>query len=292
MRIRAIVTLTAVLAVFAVGCGGEEPAHTTTAATSADPGPVHVHGLGVNPADGALLVATHTGLFRAAPGERTATRIGDRQQDTMGFTVVGPDRFLGSGHPDLRDELPPFLGLIESTDGGRSWKPVSLLGERDFHVLEAAGSHVYGFGTDYESRAAGFLASDDGGRTWEERGVPESIVSLAVDPDAPQQLVASGERQLYRSIEGGRTWRPIGGPPGLLARLPGGEPYEHGVLVVDGQGAAWRFEGRRWRQVGEIGGQPAALDHGMGEELLVALHDGTIKRSTDGGASWTIRATP
>src|SRR5687768_7073255 len=30
-----------------------------------DPGPVHVHGLGVNPKDGALFVATHTGLFRA-----------------------------------------------------------------------------------------------------------------------------------------------------------------------------------------------------------------------------------
>ena len=28
------------------------------------------------------------------------------------------------------------------------------------------------------------------------------------------------------------------------------------------------------------------------DELSVALHDGTIKRSIDGGATWTVRSTP
>jgi hypothetical protein len=36
--------------------------------SAADPGPVHVHGLGVNPADGALFIATHTGLYRVDAG--------------------------------------------------------------------------------------------------------------------------------------------------------------------------------------------------------------------------------
>jgi hypothetical protein len=35
-----------------------------------------------------------------------ARRVADRYQDTMGFTVTGPDRFLGSGYPDGRDDLP------------------------------------------------------------------------------------------------------------------------------------------------------------------------------------------
>ncbi len=72
----------------------------------------HIHGVGVNPADDAVIIATHTGLFRAPTGQERAKRIGDRRQDTMGFTVVGPDRFLGSGHPDLRDDLPPLLGPL------------------------------------------------------------------------------------------------------------------------------------------------------------------------------------
>jgi hypothetical protein len=146
----------------AAGCGGsdDDTSEAAKAPRTGDPGPIHVHGLGINPKDGALFVATHTGLFRAAKGERKARRIADRFQDTMGFTVVGPDRFLGSGHPDGRERLPAFLGLIESRDAGESWRPISLLGKRDFHVLEASGRRVYGFGSDFESRAASLLVSE------------------------------------------------------------------------------------------------------------------------------------
>jgi hypothetical protein len=52
----------------------------------------------------------------------------------MGLTVVGADRFLGSGHPDVQTDCPPLLRLIESTDAARSWPSVPLLGDADFHV--------------------------------------------------------------------------------------------------------------------------------------------------------------
>jgi hypothetical protein len=85
--------------------GNEEPGRVHPAE---GPGVAHVHGLGVNPSDGSLYVATHTGTFRI-PEEGQAERIGASYQDTMGFTVAGPDRFLGSGHPDVpgrgRDSL-------------------------------------------------------------------------------------------------------------------------------------------------------------------------------------------
>jgi hypothetical protein len=49
--------------------------------------------------------------------------------------------------------------------------------------------------------------------------------------------------------------------------------------------------GRNWRTRGTVGGQPAAfISHGS--DLYVALHDGTVRRSTDGGRSWTLRAAP
>ena len=118
------------------GCAGDD--EPTAPAPPSDPGLIHVHGLGRNPADGALMVATHTGLFRVAPDSATAQRVADNHQDTMGFSVVGPDHFLGSGHPGSTDD-PPFLGLIESRNGGAQWRPISLRGEVDFHVLEARG---------------------------------------------------------------------------------------------------------------------------------------------------------
>jgi hypothetical protein len=50
----------------------------------------HIHGLGINPADGSLLIATHSGLFRAGDGERRARRVGEKAQDTMGIHRRGP----------------------------------------------------------------------------------------------------------------------------------------------------------------------------------------------------------
>lgn len=135
--------------ILTVACsGGNDPAGGDAAgfASRPDPGVVHVHGLGLNPKDGSLFAATHTGLFRITEGR--AERVGNRYQDTMGFTVVGPDRFLGSGHPELRDytsgKLPGLLGLIESKDAGRSWKPQPLLGEADFHILAFAHGRFTG----------------------------------------------------------------------------------------------------------------------------------------------------
>jgi photosystem II stability/assembly factor-like uncharacterized protein len=247
-----------------------------------------VHGLGLNPKDGALFIATHTGLFRAAPDEEVPTRVGDRYQDTMGFSVVGPDRFLGSGHPDGRDDLPPFLGLIESDDAGRSWDSVSLMGRADFHVLEAAGSRVYGFGSDFDTRTQRFMVSRDGGRHWEQREPTALLVALAIDPRDPDSIVASTGRALFASSTAGRRWRRLRGPGGLLAWTPDGALT---VVTADGAVFARDAAGEGFERRGDIEGRPAAFDNGR-DVLLVALHDGTVKASTDGGRTWRVRARP
>jgi len=258
-----------------------------------DPGPVHVHGLGVNPSDGALFIATHTGLYRVGEGERKAERVGDRYQDTMGFSVIGPNRFLGSGHPDFNEareqNLPSRLGLIESTDSGESWTPISLLGEADFHVLRSAGRRVYG----YDASDDRLLVSADRGRSWDELGKPGAIVDLAVAPLTPGRLLVTSvgglEEGLFESRDGGRSWRKRGDAIGLLAW-----PASERLYLVAGGGQVFSSAdgGRRLEHRGEIGGRPAAFLAQGANELYVALHDGTIKRSTDGGATWRVRSTP
>jgi hypothetical protein len=257
--------------------------------TSTDAGPVHVHGLGVNPADGALFIATHTGLYRSGEGASKSVRVGDNKQDTMGFTVAGPDRFLGSGHPDFQQDLPPLLGLIESTDGGESWDPITLLGEADFHVLRSAGENVYG----YDASNDRLLVSVDAGRTWEELQRPAPLVDLAVHPNDSRHLVAAGASDLfqglYESRDGGRSWNTIGDAVGLLAW-----PTPERLFLVDGGGNVSQSTdgGGRFERRGTIGGQPAALLGQGADELYAALHDGTIKHSTDGGSTWSVRSTP
>ncbi|HVF77472.1 MAG TPA: hypothetical protein VNA28_04165 [Solirubrobacteraceae bacterium] len=280
--------LVAVLAVVtAVGCGDDRADPEQVQAE--DPGPVHVHGLGVNPSDGALFVATHTGLFRAAEGQRRARRVAGRYQDTMGFTVIGPDRFLGSGHPDLREKLPPFLGLIESRDGGQSWRPLSLQGKVDFHVLEASGRSIYGYGSDFESRKPRFLRSGDRGRSWQQLDAPEPLIALAISPTDPRRLIASSERRVFSSRDAGRSWSPLNAPSaGLLAWTEGG------VFVASADGRIWRNAdaGESWQAVSAAGGDPAAFDSGRADQLLVALHDGTVKLSSDHGQRWSVRSQP
>lgn len=287
MRRCATAAISALLVLVPLACGGEDDETADRKPVIDDAGPLHVHGLGVNPADGALFVATHTGLFRAGPGERRPRRVADRYQDTMGFTVTGPNQFLGSGHPDGREDLPPFLGLIRSADAGRAWDPVSLLGKRDFHVLEAAGERIYGFGSDFDSRQASLLVSDDRGRSWKERPPPEPLISLAIDPADPDNVVASGENGTYASGDAGRRWRPLASEPALLAWT------RHTLCRVRGGGdvSCSSDSGGSWQTVGAVEGRPAAFES-AGNDLYAALHDGTVKRSADDGKTWIVRAAP
>jgi hypothetical protein len=201
------------VAVVVTACQADRPGAPASEATD-DPGVVHVHGLGVNPRDGVLYAATHTGLFMIRDGG--ARRVGDRYQDTMGFTVVGPDHFLGSGHPDLRDrrllkaDRPPLLGLVESRDAGATWEPLSLLGATDFHALEVAHGQVHG----YDATGGRLMVSRDR-ISWQVRSAVD-LLGFAVSPTDPDLLVAMTPRGLARSSNGGRRWQPIPGPD-LLA---------------------------------------------------------------------------
>jgi photosystem II stability/assembly factor-like uncharacterized protein len=287
--------LTAIFILFAlavvVGCAGgdsEEQSNGASIGSAQDPGPVHVHGLGMDPADETLYIASHTGLFRLPKNSSNATRVADRYQDTMAFTVTGPGSFLGSGHPDMREDLPPFLGLIESTDAGESWVEVSLQGEVDFHLLAASGPRVYGFGSVWESNESVFLTSNDGGKSWTKREAPDSLIGLAVSPRKPRTLIASSARSLFLTKDGGETWNRTPGSPGLLAW-----PQPDRLYLADPKGSIERSTnmGQSWRQAGRLPGPPSALGSGPGE-LFAATHNGAVLESRDQGATWSERFSP
>lgn len=248
-------------------------------AGSTDTGVAHVHGLGINPKDGALYAATHTGLFRI-PEEGRAERIADRYQDTMGFTVAGPDRFLGSGHPDITDRKlrkpgrPPLLGLIESTDTGVTWHSVSLLGDADFHALTAAHGRVYGF----DATSGRLMVSADM-RAWDTRSTT-AMADFAVDPVDPDHIVAATGERIIASVDGGRTWETQPGPPLLVLSWD----EQSGLWGADTAGRVHRAgtEGA-WRNVGTLAGEPQALLARDDTVYAAAAHGGltTIYRSSD-----------
>lgn len=283
LRRGAVALLAAVLVV--AGCAGsDEPAGPGV--VEDDPGPLHVHGLGRNPADNHVYIATHTGLWRLDDGGRPE-RVGDVFNDFMGFTVAGPDHFLASGHPDLRTGQPPLLGLIESRDAGRTWESLSLLGAADFHALHAAHDRVYA----WNSSDATFMVSQDTSR-WDRRAnLP--LLDFAVHPGDPEAIVATTAgtletTQLSRSADGGRTWQPVEAPG--LDRLSWHAAGRLFGIALDG--VVWRSRdgGASWREAGAVPGRAGALLD-TGDALYAAVGDAVL-RSTDDGATWAALYEP
>ena len=118
---------------------------------------------------------------------------------------------------------------------------------------------------------------------------PEPLISLALDPADSRHLVASGQKSLHVSRDGGKSWRRLPGAPGLLAWSASERLFsvdETGVVAVSAMG------GKTWQATGTVSGPPAAVERGRGGLMLVALHDGTIKQSANGGATWRLRSRP
>lgn len=275
-------------AVLAVAVGGsvlrDRLGDRAPANLDPDPGVVHVHGLGVNPADGELLAATHTGLFELSAG-RTAVRVEDRYQDTMAFTVTGPDQFLGSGHPDLREIgiIPqggrPLLGLIRSTDAGRSWQPQSLLGTVDFHSLVVAHGLVFGL----DSTGGRLLVSSDR-KEWESRAEVAAL-DMVVSPDSPEVVLATDGSAVLGSTDGGRSFTPRPGPPLAFVEWPSAAAL-WGVTLA-GEVYASADGGGTWTMRSELGGKAEAFA-AAGGDLYAAIADRGIFRSRGSGSSWEL----
>jgi len=243
----------------------------------------HAHGLGTDPADGTLYVASHLGVFRV-DDEGSASRVADRWQDTMAFTVAGPGRFLASGHPDLREDLPPHLGLIESTDAAETWRIVSLRGRADFHALEIAGDRVYG----YDAITGRLLTTTD--RTLWQQVTRAPLVDLAVNPTAHERVLASSPSGAVREYEVGsrRGVRLVGAPPAVLLDWPAGNLLVG--VTADGQVLRSSDEGRTWTLTSEVSGTPQAID--IGEQAWYVATEEGIYVSADDGQTWRALLRP
>lgn len=236
----------------------------------------HVHGVDVNPADGAVYLATHDGLFRYGPvgPEQIGPRI-----DLMGFTVAGPDRFYASGHPGEGSDLPNPVGLIESTDAGRTWRSLSRQEQSDFHALAASSTGIVGFD--------GALRISADGRAWQTVTPPAAPYALAAAPSGAAVVATTGEGPI-RSMDGGRTWTALQGAPLLGLVDWAGGPTVAGV-TVDGTVFVSTDAGLTWQRRGDVKARPQAIGAATSSagalRVLVVTADAVLQ-SNDAGATF------
>lgn len=251
----------------------------------------HIHGLGVDEDAQTIYIGAHSGFFRARAGE-PAERVGDAWQDTMAFLRVSEGDFLASGHPDLTGDLPAHLGLVGSTDQGRTWELLSLGGEADFHALDSVGGWVVG----YDSYGERILASKDR-QTWTT--IDEGpMLDVAV---APANSAAEGTDQgelgtfLATTATGQVMSYPgASGQPRALQTAPTlvllDWPTPELLVGIDPQGTVYRSQtgGRDWEVRGRIGGPAGALE--VTDKAWYAATETNVVVSLDQGQTWSVIA--
>ncbi|WP_149548163.1 F510_1955 family glycosylhydrolase [Streptomyces marokkonensis] len=277
----AATVLATALAACSSGSDSDADASSGTASAGGSGGLTvsHVHGMGIDPADGRLYVATHEGVIAVAE-DGTAQRVGDAA-DYMGFAVIGPKTFLGSGHPAEGSGGHGNRGLIQSTDSGRTWKSLSLGGTSDFHSLEFAHNTVYGYDSTH-----GLLRVSADRTTWDSRARLAAL-DIAVSPKDRDLVLATTEDGVAASTDGGRTFDTGSGQ--VLAFLSW--PEADALYGADLTGGLRRSTdgGTTWRKTGTVpGGRPQALTAVDAEHVLAATEEG-VYESRDGGRTFTLR---
>ena len=254
--------------------GGAAASYDQAGLPAVPPDAGHVHGMAINPADGLLYLGTHVGTMVVEDG--AVSRVGDSTVDLMGFAAAGPDHFYASGHPGEGDDLPNPVGLIESTDAGRTWHSVSLAGEADFHTLGVAETQVYGF--------YGQLVASRNGTDWTAAASDVAPISIAVDPGTTTRLIATTEHGPMISTDAGATFEHLADAP-LLVFVSW--PTADRVWGIGVDGAVYRSDdaGSTWERRGTVGTAPAAFTAAQ-DGTVAATTDNQILTSTDDGQTF------
>ncbi|MFQ4149570.1 F510_1955 family glycosylhydrolase [Arthrobacter sp. LAPM80] len=269
-----------VLPLLLAGCtSATTPTPQTTLASTTQ----HVHGIYVDQMSSKVLLASHDGLYAAAG--KTLVKVSTDTIDLMGFTPTADPRvFYGSGHPGPGSALPNPVGLIRSTDAGKTWVTLSRQGKSDFHALSATDHGLVAFD--------GKLRTSADGITWETSSASFSPAVLAGNP-ATSVVLATTQQGLQRSTNSGSTWNAVPTAPLMqfvaFAPSPEKAPTDAVGIAPDGSVHVSTDAGLTWTAAGRVKGEVqavTALAQASGKPAIwVATADG-VQSSSDGGATF------
>lgn len=159
-----------------------------------------IHGFAVDPRRPATLYAAmaNVGLYRSTNAGRSFAKVSSRVGgDVMALAAMPDGRILAA---DMQ------RGLLESRNGGRSWRTVLTARLYGLAVHPTDPRRVL-------ATSGGIVLSTDGGRSWVATLVlRKGLGPVAWSPGNPRIAYAVGlDRRLYRSVDSGRSWKPV--PP-------------------------------------------------------------------------------
>jgi photosystem II stability/assembly factor-like uncharacterized protein len=224
-----------------------------------------------------ILLGTHEGLFELQ-SKGKMTRIGRDTFDVMGLAVLGDDIYA-SGHPGVGDTRPNPLGLLTSSDSGKSWRQVSLKGKVDFHLLEVSPQEILGG----DSASGELLYSNDFGKTWERRG-KNVFEDIALSPSKAGFGFGISDGRVFSSKDRFKSWQEL--------KLKGDFTQiawtNKTILLADQRTLlVSRDLGKSWRKLVSFKGLIGVLK--ATPTLIVATVGDKVYESTNAGISFSLR---
>ncbi|MDQ3954786.1 MAG: hypothetical protein M3285_04470 [Actinomycetota bacterium] len=240
-----------------------------------------LHSLVVDPEDPRrLFIGSHQGVSVSTDGGDTWEVIECLDgADAMGWAFTDDAVYVG-GHP----------GLSVSRDGGKTFEMSNEgLPTTDIHALGAGDGVLYA-----ASPGAGFMASADGGDTWEVRSDEVGgafMGKILVDPADPDHAVGPDmQAGAVASTDGGRTWEALGGVQGAMWVSWSPSDTDDIIVTAAGSAARSRDGGKTWDEI-EVPDGALIVEFSPDDDqtLYAAVHEDPHARiwiSTDGAKSW------
>ncbi|TXC89801.1 hypothetical protein FS935_15680 [Metabacillus litoralis] len=170
----------------------------------------HIHGIGYAGNKDELYLASHDGLLRFS--NEKWFEITENKHDYMGFQATD-EGFYSSGHPEQGSDLKNPLGIIKSSDDGKTLDKLDFYGETDFHYL-AAGykSHMIYVMNEAKNSSlnSGFYYSEDEGENWTKSKMNglsfNNIGNIATHPTKANIVAISTDQGLFTSNDNGDSF--------------------------------------------------------------------------------------
>jgi photosystem II stability/assembly factor-like uncharacterized protein len=184
--------------------------------------------------------------------------------------------------------------LVKSTDHGIQW--LSIVNGLLANQVSAVAVDPLRGGRAYAGAGPDLFRTDDGGETSSRIGSiwPRTIQALAIEPLSEKLYAATDGGEVLGSSDGGATWRPLlpGSASPVSLALAASSP---GTLYVAREfvGPFYRTSdgGDTWTVVPGVSFvQAVAVD--PRDSNVVYADDGTLKKSTDGAATWRTLSLP
>lgn len=257
----------------------------------------HMHGLAFTEDGEKAYTPAHDGLRVFEDG--IWKRVDGPRHDYMGFSMTA-DGFYSSGHPSMQTDYENPLGIIKSTDEGKSIEVLGLEGEVDFHLMTAGyrsgAIYVINPQSNSSMEDTGLYVTTNEAKDWEKGdmdGVSGNIIAIAAHPNKKGIVAVSTDEGVFLSQDAGDTFEQVleGSPvPALTFTHDGkvlaaeGIGKETTLQVIDSSGETQQIPAPEIKEEDAI--SYIAKNPQSPETLMFTTMERDIFHTTDNGETW------